>query len=108
MCAAAGFRGDAQRFSRAGFAAYLHKPVRQAVLQDCLRRVLAPIASDGASAIVTQHSVAENARRSNRLLVVEDNAINMVVVQGLLGKLGFRQIDKARDGLEAIEAALKK
>ena len=105
MCAAAGFRGDAQRFSRAGFAAYLHKPVRQAVLQDCLRRVLAPTASDGASAIVTQHSVAENARRSNRLLVVEDNAINMVVVQGLLGKLGFRQIDKARDGLEAIEAA---
>ena len=104
MCVAAGFRGDAQRFTEAGFAAYLHKPVRQTVLQDCLSRILSSTKAAGDGRLVTQHSLAEAARHANRLLVVEDNAINMLVVQGLLGKLGYRQIDKARDGLEAIEA----
>ncbi|MFT3850157.1 MAG: ATP-binding protein [Propionivibrio sp.] len=40
--------------------------------------------------------------RSARLLVVEDNSINMVVMLAVLAKLGYRQIDKARDGLEAV------
>ena len=39
-----------------------------------------------------------------RLLVVEDNAVNMMVIQGVLGKLGYTRVDKAGDGLEAIEA----
>ena len=107
MCVSAGFRGDGQRFAAAGFSAYLHKPVRQAVLQDCLLRVMSPAAASAGRRLVTQHSLAEVSRRANRLLVVEDNAINMVVVQGLLGKLGYRQIEKARDGLEAVEAATK-
>ena len=38
-----------------------------------------------------------------RLLVVEDNAVNMMVMTGVLTKLGYRQIEKALDGLEAIE-----
>ena len=37
-----------------------------------------------------------------RLLVVEDNAVNMMVMQGVLRRLGYREIDAARDGLEAI------
>ena len=41
-------------------------------------------------------------RSDARLLVVEDNAVNMMVMQGVLGRLGYRQIDKARDGLEAV------
>ncbi len=39
-----------------------------------------------------------------RLLLVEDNAVNMMVMQGLLAKLGYDQIDKASDGLEALDA----
>lgn len=39
-----------------------------------------------------------------RLLLVEDNAVNMMVMQGLLAKLGYDQIVKAGDGLEAVEA----
>ena len=38
-----------------------------------------------------------------RLLVVEDNAVNMMVMKGVLAKLGYRQIEKALDGLEAVE-----
>lgn len=62
------------------------------------------------SALVTSSVAPANARspklavtRSDaRLLVVEDNAVNMMVMQGVLGRLGYRQIDKARDGLEAV------
>ena len=38
-----------------------------------------------------------------RLLVVEDNPVNMLVAVGLLGKLGFCCIDKATDGQAAVE-----
>ena len=40
------------------------------------------------------------------MLVVEDNPINMLVAAGLLGKLGFVQIDRATDGVMALEMAL--
>ncbi|SDG60453.1 PAS domain-containing hybrid sensor histidine kinase/response regulator [Propionivibrio dicarboxylicus] len=104
LCVAAGFRGDAQRIHDAGFAAYVHKPARKAVLQECLQRLTH---SFPAEAPTQTQPVVSGAlpNRSCRLLVVEDNAINMVVVKGLLGKLGFSQIDKARDGVEAVDAA---
>ncbi len=43
--------------------------------------------------------------REARLLVVEDNAVNMMVMQGILAKLGQRAVAKARDGLEAVDMA---
>ena len=104
MCVSAGFRGDASRFEQAGFAAYLHKPVRRSILRDCLLKVLGR-ATESVAPIVTGHSLAETKRPAVRLLVVEDNAINMMVMQGVLGKLGYGHIDKARDGLEAVEKA---
>ena len=36
-----------------------------------------------------------------------DNAINMTVMRGVLGKLGYTQIDKARDGVEAVDMAAR-
>ncbi|WP_319242471.1 response regulator [uncultured Propionivibrio sp.] len=104
LCVAAGFRGDAQRIRDAGFAAYVHKPARKAVLQECLKH----FAHSSDMETPTQSQSADfsaSLQRARRLLVVEDNAINMVVVRGLLGKLGFSNIDKARDGVEAVEAA---
>lgn len=48
---------------------------------------------------------AKDARRSRRLLVVEDNAVNLMVMRSVLGKLGFTQIDHALDGGEAVDKA---
>ncbi len=48
-------------------------------------------------------SPAVEARRSRRLLVVEDNAVNLMVMRSVLGKLGFTQIDHALDGSEAVD-----
>jgi PAS domain S-box-containing protein len=50
-------------------------------------------------------ALVKEARRSFRLLVVEDNAVNLMVMRSVLGKLGFERLDQALDGNEAIEKA---
>ena len=105
MCVSSGYRGDARRFEQAGFAAYLHKPVKRSILLECLLRVLGKHPAQGAVPIITRRSLAEAGKRPVRLLIVEDNAINMMVMQGILAKLGYERIDQARDGLEAVNKA---
>jgi len=55
----------------------------------------------------TADLVLPAANRSARLLVVEDNPVNMMVMQGVLSKLGYENIDRASDGEEALEVALR-
>ena len=54
-------------------------------------------------------TAAERAARKGAisLLVVEDNAVNMMVMKGVLAKLGYQNIEKAQDGLEAVEKAVQ-
>jgi signal transduction histidine kinase/CheY-like chemotaxis protein len=47
------------------------------------------------------------ADQSARLLLVEDNPTNQMVAVGLLGKLGYRNISVAGNGLEALEAVAR-
>ncbi len=49
-------------------------------------------------------STAPGVKKPFHLLVVEDNEVNMMVMQGLLAKLGYDSIVKANNGLEALEA----
>jgi PAS domain S-box-containing protein len=105
LCTAAGYRGDARRFEQAGFAAYLCKPIRRALLLDCLLSVLGSGGSRP-ERIVTRHTLTKSGRSNARLLVVEDNDVNLLVMQGVLRKLGFGNPDIARDGVEAVDAAL--
>ena len=60
--------------------------------------------SDGWRRPGIRHSTG-GATPDARLLIVEDNPINMMVIQGLLNKLGYPQIAKALNGLEAVEKA---
>jgi PAS domain S-box-containing protein len=103
----AGYRGDARRFEEAGFAAYLCKPIRRALLLDCLLTVLLESPRTVSASIVTSHSLAEGGRRMARLLVVEDHAVNLMVMQGVLRKLGYDRIETAKDGIEAVAVASK-
>ena len=102
--------GDATLMEESGFHGYVPKPVRQAQLHDCIARALGrDSGAEGAAewgrpaSVVTRHSVAEVARRSAPILLVEDNAINQKVAQEMLKHLGFRA-DVAADGLEAVRA----
>jgi PAS domain S-box-containing protein len=100
-----GQRGDGARMEQAGFSGYLAKPLRQTHLHDCLALVMgrgtAPEGSSGR--IVTRHTVAESARRSGRILLVEDNPTNQKVALAMLQKLGWRA-EVAANGLEALRA----
>ncbi len=102
-------RGDARRFERVGFAAYVSKPVRQEELKTVLALALADrgSAAPTAGSIVTRHTAAELrnrvAGRKCRILLAEDNITNQQVALGLLRKLGFRA-DVAANGAEALKA----
>ena len=52
-------------------------------------------------------SPTSSVTKDARLLVVEDNPINMMVIQGLLNKLGYPPVAKALNGLEAVDKALQ-
>ncbi len=109
-----GQRGEAKRFSAAGCAGYLVKPLRRAQLQDVLSRALAgsPFCEGDADAqeprpFLTSHKLAECKARQAQILLVEDNLINQKVAGSMLGKAGH-QVDVVGDGREAVTAVQAK
>lgn len=104
-----GMPGDARRFSEAGFAGYLTKPVRHQELKAVLALTLASRddANPPSWPIATRHTAREalNVRisRKARILLAEDNITNQQVVLAILKKLGLRA-DAVANGAEAIKA----
>lgn len=106
--------GHAERARRAGFTAYLTKPVRHDQLQGCLRVVFglqhkAPTAATApgkgqpiAPALITRHTLAEQSPRP-RILVAEDNVVNQKLAVRMLDRLGY-QPDVVSNGQEALTA----
>ena len=110
MLTSVGLRGHAAESHRAGYAAYLTKPVRASQLYDCIATVMsgADQASPGdplpSRPLVTRHSLKE-AREQNRLrvLVADDNETNQMVAVQILRRLGYHA-EVAGNGSEALEA----
>jgi CheY-like chemotaxis protein len=106
--------GHAERARRAGFHAYLTKPVRHDQLQGCLRVVFglqqaAVVPAPGADnvpqafpALITRHTLAEQRTRP-RVLVAEDNLVNQKLAVRMLERLGY-QPDIVSNGEEAMAA----
>ena len=107
MLTSAGSRGDAEHFKGLGFAAYLHKPIKQSLLLDCLRIVTgqsASIEKEITDQIVTQYSITEDQKQRIRILLVEDNVVNQKIALAVLeNKLGYRT-DAVANGKEAVES----
>jgi len=104
MLTSRGIRGDAAMMKKIGFDAYLLKPLRKSQLNECLAKILGrkePEAEAALPDLVTGHSIAEDARRHVRILLVEDNDISQKMELYLLDKLGYRA-DTANNGREAI------
>ena len=79
LCLPAGSRDDVRGFERDGIGFCVHKPVRRAMLRDCLLSILGR--SVPAQAPGVPHSERpENWKQNVRLLVVEDNVINTMVL----------------------------
>jgi PAS domain S-box-containing protein len=86
------------------FAACVNKPVKPSPLLDALARIFSDRSLESAqsAAPFTPRPVA-TAKPTERVLVAEDNKVNLKVALRMLEKLGYRA-DVAGDGIEVIEA----
>ena len=101
MLTSQGKRGDADRLKAIGFNGYLNKPIDQTILYNTLMTIAG--VSSPEQLLVTSYSPREIPQFTARVLVVEDNAINQKVAQGLLKKFGV-QVDLAANGEEALNS----
>ena len=92
------------------FAASLSKPARRSVLEDALRRIWqharTPSAADAdpqPQSPKPESAARADLLRGTRLLVAEDNPVNVLVVQHMLASMGLRA-DHAANGIEAVNA----
>ncbi len=88
----------------AGIGQWLSKPVRSSELYDRLVRLMAP---KEAELVARRRSRPQrpSVRPGSRgqVLVVEDNALNQMVAEGVVARLGF-DVDIVEDGIEALIA----
>jgi len=106
MLTSAGVPGDAARCRELGISSYLTKPVSQADLWDALCAVLGrgdepQGAGEERAELVTQHSLRE-ARRTLKVLLAEDNPVNVTLATRLLEKRGHHVV-VAGNGQEALD-----
>ena len=101
-----GRKGDAQRAQAMGFSAYLMKPLQWSELYEALVEVLgqAEPAQEASASLVTRHSLAEARRGRVRVLLAEDNAVNQLVAEWALRRLGYT-IELVPSAAAAIEAS---
>ncbi|MCP4714352.1 MAG: response regulator [Deltaproteobacteria bacterium] len=103
MLTSAGKQGDAAALTRAGFDAYLSKPVDKNQLHECLLTIAGSTPAAAENSLVTRHSLTENLKRKMRILIAEDNIANQHVALGIMENLGYRA-DAVADGSEAVKA----
>ncbi|MCK6471139.1 MAG: response regulator [Planctomycetes bacterium] len=97
-------RESAATARAAGFAGYLTKPIRSAMLRDTIREILNRRRDLDRDTMVTSRVISERrAQNRYRILVAEDNITNQKVVARMLEKQGYR-VDVVADGREAVEA----
>jgi CheY-like chemotaxis protein len=98
--------GHSRYIKKLGCDGYLTKPVSQTVLFDTMweiisRRKIDPESKD--EPLVTRHSVIERKYKGTRILIVEDNEINLELVVSILRKEGYTTLT-AKNGEKAIKA----
>ena len=100
--------GAVSNLTRAGFAAYMTKPVRGSELRACIERVLEhqlEAVTGRHQKLVTRSSLASDQGQgqfSGRVLVVEDNVVNQQVARRFLQRLGC-DVLVAENGKRGVE-----
>ena len=107
MLSSGGGKGDSQRCRELGIGGYLTKPATPVELRETLTRILAPRVTSTPSApvdagtFVTRHTLKEQQRQLN-ILLVEDNPVNQKLATLVLGKMGH-QVTLAHNGQQAVD-----
>jgi PAS domain S-box-containing protein len=94
-----GQRGDAARLGALGCSGYLLKPVKQQVLFDAVVAVLGR-KEDKDRGLITRHTLSEQRKFGQRILLAEDNPINQKLAVVLLQKAGY-SVDAVETGSQA-------
>jgi two-component system sensor histidine kinase/response regulator len=102
--------GDMQAFSQAGFSAFLRKPVQQHILISTMEALCGSLHDGKPLPFLTANSFSDTAANEAnealpfagyRVLVVDDNIVNQMVVVYMLRKLGCLT-EVASDGRQAV------
>jgi signal transduction histidine kinase/CheY-like chemotaxis protein/HPt (histidine-containing phosphotransfer) domain-containing protein len=101
---------DAQRQAlHYDFAASLKKPVRYSSLLHVVNTLISGSPAKRADKPATRESSPGGSFIWDEpILLVEDNSINQQVISGIMGKLGYRNLDIVDNGAEAIKALQKR
>jgi CheY-like chemotaxis protein/HPt (histidine-containing phosphotransfer) domain-containing protein len=100
LLTSSGVRGSAEAAAAAGIDRYLRKPIRARQL----RSMLVDVLGRGTSASVEDEAPATSeASSGDRLLLVEDNAVNQKVALLTLQRLGY-EVDVVDNGQAALDA----
>ncbi len=97
---------DAKECEQAGFDAFLTKPIRRKNLYRMLESILGNSEAKQVEAaeterhIITKHTVAEEYKRSVRILLAEDNPVNQKLAEKMLTKAGY-QVQTVVNGIDA-------
>jgi PAS domain S-box-containing protein len=94
---------DHQDFAAAGVTEWLTKPVRSSEFYDRLMRLMAPVPAAVLAPPVRRPAPPIASESLGRVLIVEDNALNQLVAEGVVTKLGY-QVDIVANGAEALDA----
>ncbi len=107
MVTSCGLRGDGARMKSTGIDAYFNKPIKRSDLHQAILSVLGaselPIETDIGNQVITRHTIKEDQKRELKILVADDNEINLKVAVHLLKKFGYNS-DTALNGEEVIQA----
>ncbi|MCK5521094.1 MAG: response regulator [Candidatus Marinimicrobia bacterium] len=109
MMTSIGKRGDAARMYDVGFAAFLSKPLKLSMLKDCVEQILGSkqVQDSEKKELITKYTLAEDNKHDQKILLVEDNAVNQMVAKRILAKLGY-SCDIAENGAKALEHLAEK
>ncbi|MBN1841289.1 MAG: response regulator [Deltaproteobacteria bacterium] len=106
LAISASIERDAKRYLETGFDGFLPKPVQRQKILDMMETLLKKdqdgVAGEQRDAIVTRHSMLEDAKHSVRILLVDDNPVNQNLAEIMLTKAGY-QVELANNGREAVE-----
>ncbi len=96
-------------FKESGFDGFLPKPIQRHKLMMMLKRLLGEAVEAAETeedkekeSMLTQHTLAEEAKHSVRILLAEDNPMNQKLAQFMLTKAGYHLV-VANNGREAVE-----
>ncbi len=96
---------NANRCKEAGFDAFLTKPARREILFKTMEKLLASPEErqqQKKEKLITQYSVREEMKRSVRILLAEDNPVNLKLATLILTKAGYK-VESAGNGKETVE-----